>query len=151
MTQPNDRNGGGDRTPARPKNVLLLSTSLLVDRVFRYTALVDALAENANVSIWASSFDGSNILDVHNWADAQATVSAFPSVRPFREIPYNYLRRLNEFVWDYRYLPPSRMSILKHIRNPKAPFRIKALKPPAWVLAQLGTERVIEAGIEKLL
>lgn len=151
MTQRNDRNGGDVPTRAKPR-VLLLSTSLLVDRVFRYTALVNTLARNADVSIWASSFDESNSLNGDNsWAEGKATVSAFPSVRPFKEVPYNYLRRFNEYVWDYRYLLPSRTSMQQHVRDHKTPFTIKILKPPAWTFAQLRGERAIENSLEKLL
>jgi len=148
VSQVNSLNGNGS-LPAKTKKVLLLSTSLLVDRVLRHTALIDNLSDSADVRIWASSLDGSNTLK--GWSETRAEVSSFPTVRPFKEVPYNYLRRFNEYVWDYRYLLPSRMSMLRHVRDQKTQFTIKALKPAAWTLAQLRTEKVVEAGLEKLL
>ncbi len=130
-------------------HILLLSTSLLVNRVFLYTQLVPRLAEKGNVTIWATSFDAENDTDV--WSQSEARVESFPKVRPFREFPYNYLRRLNEYVWDYRYKLPSRMSMMKHRRDKQSEFYIRALKPMAKVMAFLRREVWLENRIENLL
>jgi hypothetical protein len=128
---------------------LLLSTSLLVDRVFRYTSLVNTLSDIGKVTIWASSVgDGDSL---RKWDGSVANVRKFPVVRPFMEFPHNYLRRLNEYVWDFRYRIPSRMSMMRHRRDRNAEFYVRALKPPASALAKLGAERVLESGLEKLL
>ncbi|MBK8465883.1 MAG: CDP-glycerol glycerophosphotransferase family protein [Chloracidobacterium sp.] len=111
--------------------------------------MIDILNKAGNVSIWATSYDESAVESC--WADVDADIQKFPQVRAFREIPHNFLRRLNEFVWDYRYLPPSRMSMMEHIRNKRSPLPIRALKPPARLLALLKTERRVESGLEKLL
>src|SRR5688572_29211287 len=87
---------------------LLLSSSLLVDRVFQYTNLVKELDKFGDVTIWAASRD--NDRNSFIWNDLSAKVESLPEVFPFREIPHNYLRRLNEFIWDYRLKPPSRLS-----------------------------------------
>src|SRR5688572_30102259 len=92
-----------EHVPSR--SFLLLSTSLLVDRVFLYTGLIKTLREQGQVSVWASSFGDFDAES--SWADVNAHMKAFPSIRAFKEIPHNFLRRLNEYVWDYRYLPPS--------------------------------------------
>lgn len=128
---------------------LLLSTSLLVDRVFLYTGLIDSLTKSGNVSVWASSFGDFDAES--SWEDVNADINMFPNIRAFREIPHNFLRRLNEYVWDYRYLPPSRMSMTEHVKRRQSPLPIRALKPPAWVLALLQTERLVESNLEKLL
>ena len=134
---------------AQDTDFLLLSTSLLVDRVFLHTELVDTLKRRGKVSIWASSYDEKDTDSC--WAEVAAGVKTFPHIRAFREIPHNYLRRLNEFVWDYRYLPPSRMSMMEHVRSKRAALPIRALKPPARLLALLQTERRVERNLEKLL
>lgn len=121
---------------------LLLSTSLLVDRIFRYTDLVDRLAGNGNVDIWTSSSD-----DVHEkslWSRSGATIKSFPEVKSLREFPHNYARRLNEFVWDYGYRPPSRMSMMKHRRDEQYSSFVHALKAPAKLLAFLRAEKLLE-------
>ncbi|MGB7201861.1 MAG: CDP-glycerol glycerophosphotransferase family protein [Pyrinomonadaceae bacterium] len=129
--------------------ILLLSTSLLVDRVFQYTNLVPKLSEKGNVTIWASSFDEEN--RDNSWNGLTADLEPFPDVQAFREFPYNYLRRLNEYVWDYRYKLPSRMSMMKHRRDKQARFLVRALKSPAKVLAGFGTEVLLEKYLERLL
>lgn len=128
---------------------LLLSTSLLVDRVFRYTNLVSRLAENGNVAVWASSFDEKS--EAKNWDRLAASVSSFPAVRPYMEFPHNYLRRLNEYVWDYRYKLPSRMSMMKHRRDKHVEFYVRALKPSANALAMIRAEDWLESSLERLL
>jgi CDP-Glycerol:Poly(glycerophosphate) glycerophosphotransferase len=151
---PDMENGSRSRSDVKEKirasryNFLLLSTSLLVDRVFLYTALVPTLAQKGDVNIWASSFNGhaGNV-----WDDLDATVEAFPSVGSFREFPHNYLRRLNEYVWDYRFKPPSRLSMMKYRRDVQSRFLIRALKTPARVLASMRTEMGVEASLERLL
>jgi hypothetical protein len=151
VTKSNGRNVSTElSTVADPSNinVLLLSTSLLVDRVFQYTRLIESLAQSSEVTIWASSFEDTD--STTSWLGVNANVQKFPSVQPLREIPYNYLRRLNEFVWDYRYLPPSRMSMMKHRRDKQTEFSVRALKPSAKILAYLRTEALLENYLEKL-
>lgn len=128
---------------------LLLSTSLLVDRVFLYTGLINKLSEKGSVNIWASSFENSD--SGFSWNGVNARLESFPSIKPFKEVPHNYLRRLNEFVWDYRFKFPSRMSMMKHVRNKSMRLHIKALKTPARILSLLKMERVFENYLEELL
>ncbi len=136
-----------DKSPK--SNILLLSTSLLVDRVFQYTRIVPTLTENSNVAIWATSFDA--VKTNCGWSRSLAELETFPDVRAFREFPYNYLRRLNEYVWDYRYKPPSRMSMMKHRRDKQSEFYVRALKPTAKVLALLRSEMWLENRVERIL
>lgn len=149
MTNSNHSISNGSSEPKKDVNFLLLSTSLLVDRVFLHTQMIDTLSRCGKVCVWASSFDDSDPDSV--WAEVNADIQTFPQIRAFREIPHNYLRRLNEFVWDYRYLPPSRMSMMEHVRDKRYALRIRALKPPARLLAALQTERRVERSLEKLL
>lgn len=139
-------NGGMHRDT---KRFLLLSTSLLVDRVLLRTKLVDTLKELGDVKIWASSADRQD--DLSLWSDLGVPVEAFPPVNPFKEFPYNYLRRLNEFVWDYRLRPPSRLSIAQHVRRRRLQLRLKALKPLAYLLAAMRLENSLEDKLESLL
>jgi hypothetical protein len=129
--------------------ILLLTSSLLVDRVFLYTNLVESLKKSGEVTIWATS--AGNDQNSSIWSKTSATVENFPKVSPFREFPYNYLRRLNEFVWDFRFRLPSRMSMIRHVRNKQMKFTIRSLKIPAWFLAKLHAEKMLENNVEKLL
>lgn len=131
------------------RKYLLLSTSLLVDRVYLHTGLLSGLTTSGDVEIWASSYSDPD--GRQSWDSVDVDVRPFPQVRAFREIPHNYLRRLNEFVWDYRYLPASRLSMMEHVRNKNYHYSIRALKAPARVLAMLRSEQAIERNLERLL
>jgi hypothetical protein len=128
---------------------LLLTSSLLVDRVFLYTDLINSLAKFGDVTVWATSMTDTQNFSV--WSKSAATVEKFPAVRPFKSFPYIYLRRLNEFVWDYRQPTASRASVAFHSRNKKQPYFLTALKIPARLLAMLRAEKPLENKLEKLL
>ncbi len=129
--------------------ILLLSSSLLVDRVLLHTNLVSSLSEIGEVSIWATSAADGHYAPL--WCQLNAEVQHFPEVEPFREFPYNYLRRLNEYTWDYRLQTPSRLSMSRHIRGKAQKLRIRALKLPALVLSALAAERRLEDRLERLM
>ncbi len=131
------------------QKILLLSSSLLVDRVLIHTDLIEKLNRRADVCVWAVSRGDAQNADV--WRDLKATVEPFPAVGHFPEIPHNYLRRLNEFVWDYRQKLPGRVSMQRHVRDKNMPLSVLALKIPARILAALRAERRLEAKIEKML
>ena len=132
----------------RPK-FLLLTSSLLIDRVFLYTNFVESLKQTGDVAIWASSLGNDQNSSI--WKKTDTAVENFPEILPFREFPYNFLRRLNEFVWDFRFSGASRMSMMRHVRNKRQDILIRALKPPAWLLAKLRVEKLLENEVEKLL
>lgn len=133
----------------RSRRFLLLSTSLLVDRVFRYTQLVPTLASRGDVTVWTTS-SADHIAEGES-PDIRVAVEPFPKVNAFREFPHNYLRRLNEYVWDFRFRPPSRMSMMKHRRDKQAEYYVRALKPLARILASLRREEWLERNLERLL
>lgn len=127
---------------------LLLSSSLLTDRMILYSDFLSTLADENDVSVWATSLaNGASAL----WANAPADVEAFPPVHPFREFPYNYLRRLNEFAWDFRLRPPSRMSMMRHVRNKIQARHVRALRLPARAIAALNMQQALESGVERAL
>jgi hypothetical protein len=130
-------------------DVLLLSSSLLRDRILLYTPFLNVLRRDASVKVWAGSARNPRFREV--WGASPAIVEDFPKVHPFKEFPYNYLRRLNEFTWDFRQRPPSRLSMMRHIRDKSQNASIRALKLPARVLALMKLERTFENWLEKLL
>lgn len=129
--------------------VLILSTSLLTDRMFLYTRCLGELSKSSRVRAWSKS--ARNLRFQQVWDVMPAKVEVFPEVRPFREFPYNYLRRLNEFVWDYRQRLPSRLSMQRHVRQKSYGRPVRALKLPARLLALLKLEQPLEDRIERLL
>src|SRR5712691_1266054 len=84
-----------------PVDVIVMSSSLLTDRMFLYTRFLEELNHSRSVKVWASSALNPSLEQV--WQSAHVPVEGLPAVRPFKEFPYNYLRRLNEFVWDFRH------------------------------------------------
>lgn len=129
--------------------ILLLSSSLLVDRVLLYTNLIETLKQSGDVTIWATSAGSDQNSSV--WSKTDVKVEKFPKILSFREFPYNFLRRLNEFVWDYRFPLPSRTSMRRHVRNKQQEILIRSLKLPARILAMLRLENFVENKVEKYL
>ncbi|MCM3874276.1 MAG: hypothetical protein ND895_26600 [Pyrinomonadaceae bacterium] len=126
-----------------------MSTSSQTDRIFLYTKVLNELSNNNIVRVWATSTNDPRFQQL--WQDKPAQVEEFPELRPFKEFPYNYLRRLNEFVWDYRQQPPSRLSMARHFRNKQQKPSIRALKVPARALALMKAERSLEDRLERIL
>lgn len=142
------RTASRDTGIAAPR-VVVLTSSLLTDRMLLYTRFLDALEAGVSATVWATTVREDRFRGL--WDVASADVERFPAVRPFREFPYNYLRRLNEYVWDYRQRPPSRLSMMRHVRDKSRARHIQALKLPARVLARLRVERSLEDWLERLL
>lgn len=137
------------REPAQEPSVVVLSSSLLVDRMLIYTDFLETLALNASIRVWATSAKNPAYETV--WRSTPAAIEDFPDVGAFREFPHNYLRRLNEFVWDFRKCPPSRLSMMRHVRDKQQSFSIRALKLPARLMASLQIEEKIENRLERML
>jgi hypothetical protein len=129
--------------------VLLLSTSLLTDRMFFHSRVVDRLEQSCRVRIWTTAAREGDPRSATGSGSAE--VESFPRILPFREFPYNYLRRLNEFVWDFSLRPPSRLSMMRHVRNGSQRAHVRALKAPARLVAMIGAEQRLEGGLETLL
>lgn len=140
-----ERRGTGDVKPG----VVVLTSSLLTDRMLLYTRFLDVLNDGASATVWATTAREERFRSL--WDASPAAVERFPEVRPFREFPHNYLRRLNEYVWDFRQRPPSRLSMMRHVRDKTRARHIQALKLPARVLARMGVERPLEDWLERLM
>jgi len=133
---------------SRP-SVLVLTSSLFTDRMFLYTRFLDVLSDGAAVKVWATSAQNPDLSGI--WGAPPALVEDFPVVSPYREFPYNYLRRLNEFAWDFSQRPPSRLSMMRHLWNGTQRPRVRALKLPARALALVHAEGPLEDWLERLL
>lgn len=129
--------------------VLLLTSSLLTDRMFMYSNCLKSLAAECDLHIWATSARKEDLAEL--WARVWPEVRPFPKIRAYKEFPYNLLRRLNDFAWDYRHKTPSRRSINLHVREKEMPLTQRLLKGPAWGVAALGAEAAFESGLERLL
>lgn len=114
--------------------------------MLRYSAWGETLSKAAQVEVWVTARP-------KNGAEngGSARVKPFPIVGAFREFPHNYLRRLNEFAWDYRLRAPSRLSMIEHVRNHRLGLHVKALKVPARLMAWTGVHRPFEIRLNRLL
>jgi len=139
-------NGDGCTGKLRP---LLLTCQPLTKRMLLHSNWLTKLASESEATVWATGLDDAQ--KQRAWGDVRCNVEQFPEVRPFREFPFNYLRRFNEFIWDYRLLPPSRLSMLEHVRLKRYTTSIKMLQRPARLAASLRLERPFEASLENLL
>jgi hypothetical protein len=129
--------------------VLVLTSSLLTDRMFLHTRFLEILGREASTKVWATSAQNPRFRET--WDSVPVMVENFPEVKAFREFPHNYLRRLNEFTWDFRQNSPSRLSMMRHVRDKSWHTSIRALKVPARILAGLKAEQALENRLERLL
>lgn len=132
--------------PTRPR-ILILSSSLLTDRMLLWSDCVGHLAERSEVEIWAASCGADARRDP--WSDLEARVRTFPEVGPFRE-RFNLLRRVNEAVWDARLRPPSRLSMERHRHQPPG-IPVSLARGLGRALALLPVERQFERLLEAIL
>lgn len=144
----NSTGASGREDESQPK-ILLLSSSLLTDRMFLYSDCLDRLVQGSRVQLWATSARNPRFRE--RAEAARATLEPFPEVKPFKEFPYNYLRRMNDFAWDFVQQSPSRISVLKHIRDKQQPWHIQMFKLPAWVVAKCRAEQPFENWLERKL
>jgi len=138
-----------DQNNMRPY-ILMLTSSLFTDRIIFFTRLLQVLSRKGRIKVWTLS---DNYQRSRQTEQVGSTiVERFPEVRPFKEFPYNYpLRRFNELVWDFRLRPPSRLSMMRHIRNHTWRWPLHALKGPAHVIASMRLERLLERCLERIL
>lgn len=141
--------GAGATGAAERPRVVVLSSSLLVDRMLAHTDFLPTLAAGADVEVWATS--AANPDAAHVWHGHPAHVRAMPPVRPFRELRHNVPRRLVESVWDYRQREPSRMSLLRHRPEAARSPLLRVVDRVARALAPLGQEGRLDAALERLL
>ena len=130
--------------PARPR-VLVLSSSLLVDRMLLHTGFLPELARHAAVEVWATSAAQPRFRAV--WAGRPAVVRDFPAVRAFRETWHNLPRRLNEAVWDHRHQQPSRLSLERHGHGVPDHRASRALRRAGRALAGLPVHGALERAL----
>ena len=85
------------------------------------------------------------------WSNSGARVETFPAIRPLRHFPHMYLRRLNDFTWDFFLMDPSRLSMLHHVRDQTQRWDIYALRYPGRALARFRLHQWLEDRVEKLV
>lgn len=127
-------------------HVLFLSSSLLTQRMLMYSSLMDRMS-SSEVRVWTSGLSQF----VGRVGASDIPFNPMPTIRPFPEFPYTYLRRLNDFAWDARLRSPSRISMMKHVRSKELNPLMAALRAPASIIATLGLEEKYEAWLEKFL
>lgn len=131
-------------------SVVVLSSSLLVDRMLLYTDFLPRLIEDgAEVDVWASSARNPAYGDL--WARQQVRTRKLPEVRAFRQLLHNYPRRLNEAMWDHRQREPSRLSMRRHRPVTHKDGRVWLVEKLAHGFARLRVERPLEKVLDKWL
>lgn len=136
-------------TDKRKPYVVILTTSLLTDRMFLYSDCLVRLAERADVEVWATSAVNPEQAEV--WSNSPVKVVPYPKVGSFREFPHNFLRRVNERAWDYRLQLPSRLSMSRYVRDAQTSLRSRCAYALGLTIGFLGVHRVFERGLEILL
>ena len=129
------------------QDVLILSSSLLIDRMLVHTDFLRTLGErSARVRVWAASADNPAYREF--WRRQPAEVRPLPRIRAFRQLLHNYPRRLNEALWDYRQKEPSRLSMMRHRPIPEENRARRLIDRIARALATVGVEGQVESLLE---
>jgi hypothetical protein len=129
--------------------ILALSSSALTDRILLHGRVLSSLSRNSAVSLWACSADNPKFTEM--WLKSGVTVETFPRILPLKYFPHNYLRRLNDFAWDFYLMDPSRLSMLHHIRDAAQRWDIYNLRYPGRALARFGLHEWLEDRLEKMI
>src|SRR5262245_26169603 len=114
---------------------VVLSSSLLTERMILHSSFLDALHGKAEIRYWTTS--DRNLILAADVERPEFRIKKFPEVMPFKELPYNYLRRLNEYVLDYKLRPPGRLSMDRLIKKDSVRARVRSLKFPARIISLL--------------
>jgi hypothetical protein len=122
--------------------ILFLSSSLLTDRILGYTSLLPRLAKEFQLTVWSTS--KRMACNDALWDQVPAQAEPMPACREY-PVPRTLVRRLNDFTWDYRLQNPSRLSMLRHIRDGQEKWWVKSLRPLAQGLAALGAQEPLES------
>jgi hypothetical protein len=96
---------------SKPK-IVILSSSMLNDRMILYNNFLTELSREADVVIWPTAWDKSAYENINI---PGVTIEKFPKVAPMRHRRV-LLRRLNDYTWDAKNLSTSRKSFWKHTR-----------------------------------
>jgi len=131
--------------------VLVLSSSLLTDRVIIYSNFIKTLQANMDVTVWASSLKPNISKNVWDCFSNEATVESFPEIFSFKEFPHNYLRKLNDMIWDLKLKIPSRLSMRKYVREPNYNRTLLFLSYFARFLHYFHIEKSYERFLERML
>lgn len=125
--------------------LVVLSSSLLTERMLLHSSFLKALENRADIQIWTAADPGSGA------SSERDVVQPMPKIEPFPEFPYAYLRRLDDFAWDARLRSPSRKSMMRHVRRKTMSIPLRTLRGPASLMAALRLEEHYERWLEKLL
>lgn len=124
---------------ALPK-IVVLSSSLLNDRMILYNDFLTTLSKKTEVYIWPTAWDKPayekvNVPNVH--------VERFPAVREMK-FRLTLLRRINDYTWDAKNLSTSRKSFWIHNRIGNISKLFIYLYSAGKVLNKLGVANVME-------
>ncbi len=128
--------------------VLLLTSSLLTDRVIRYSTLLPELRRHCEVFIWARSV--TNDQGRPTWSDDRAVVERLPDVQPFRQ-RVTHMRHMNDAAWDARLDSPSRASMQVRVRAQHQRGVRSVVQRTGTIAGRLGAHHLLERGVEQVL
>lgn len=133
-----------DAAALRP---LVLSSSLLTERMLLHSSFADGVAEaGAAVQLWSSAADERTPSPRPGIA-----VEPFPAIGPFPYLPHNFLRRVNDQVWDAHLRLPCRESMNRHVRGEPDRVELRLAQPVARTIARAGLHRRFERLVRRTL
>ena len=127
---------------AKPK-LLILSASLLTERILLFTEFTNELKKDFDISIWATSYNDKGLKEL--WDKKFDDVQQFPAIVPLKVFPHTILKRINEWAWDLSYKPACRISFYKTRRRFDIPWHLKFIfNTFGGIVAGLRMENIFE-------
>jgi hypothetical protein len=136
-----------DRMLYPDASVLLLSSTLLTDRMLRYTDAIGSISREMKTCVWSNPL---HALHPASNETTQSRIEPFPTVIPgkFRN---QLLRRVADYAWDSKQLSASRNSFWENRRRALAPAYLRLLHSVGGRLAQLGMQSAADSLVETVL
>jgi len=136
------------RAAAAAPGVVVLSTSLLTDRILLHSGFLPALARGAEARVWSAAA-GAARYDAAV-AGLPARFEPFPAVREHSRAA-NVARRVLDYAWDHRGLSASRASFWRLRRRREEPRLHRVLWAAGACVARLGLHERLERWLEPRL
>lgn len=129
---------------------LVMSPSVLMDRIFLYTDFLPTLNQAGQIMVWSDS--ASNADWRRLWNQVGVNAAAFPEIAPLKGFPHSFLRRVNDYAWDLRTPSASKDSMVRLMGRGQVNWLVRlasqCAKVAHWLRLPPLTETVLESMVK---
>lgn len=96
------------------KKVLVLTSSVLDERKVLYTDFIKTDSKY-ELCVWSTSYNNKRYKQSYEGTNIKT--ECFPEYRPLKFLPYQFIKIVNDFIFDYQVKTPTRLSMRKHFNT----------------------------------